>query len=89
MLDSFPETSEISIILSFMVESGNTVRVKYVKQISKADFSNIIRILLNQFDQEPVFSLNAPSALWSAADVFLGLFAVRAYLPKIRWPERM
>lgn len=68
-LTASPKTSEISIILSFGVESGNVVRVKHVKQISETDFSNIIRILLNQFDQEPVFSLNAPSA----ADVFLGL----------------
>lgn len=72
-LTASPKTSEISINPSFGVESGNAVRVKHVKQISKTDFSNIIRILLNQFDQEPVFSLNAPSALWTAADVFLGL----------------
>lgn len=56
MLDSFPETSEISIILSFGVQ-----RKHCEGQVCETDFSdrflraNIMRILLNQFDHKPVF----------------------------------
>lgn len=56
MLDSFPETSEIAIILFFGVQ-----RKRCEGQVCETDFSdrflraNIMRILLNQFDHKPFF----------------------------------
>lgn len=64
IFDSFPKTSEISIILSFGVQ-----RKRCEGQVCETDFSdrslraNIMRILLNQFDHKPVF-------LWTRLPLF-------------------
>lgn len=50
-LDSFPETSEISIILSFSSAEtlwGSSMWNRFLR-------ANIMQILLNQFDHKPVF----------------------------------